>query len=74
MEAPWGWATSLRRICGGCARSATCRRTTSANIAEITRNYVGMIERRESSPTVDVIEKLAKALSRFPFLISFPNR
>ena len=34
--------------------------------AGITRNYVGMIERRESSPSIDVIEKLAKALGVSP--------
>jgi transcriptional regulator with XRE-family HTH domain len=30
--------------------------------AGINRNYVGQIEREEKSPTVDTIEKLAKAL------------
>lgn len=34
--------------------------------AGINRNYTGMIERRERSPTVDVLEKLAKALDIDP--------
>jgi transcriptional regulator with XRE-family HTH domain len=37
-----------------------------ADIAGINRNYIGQIEREEKSPTVDVIEKLAKALSVRP--------
>jgi transcriptional regulator with XRE-family HTH domain len=32
----------------------------------ITRNYVGMIERQESSPTVEVLERIAKALGIEP--------
>jgi len=32
----------------------------------INRNYVGMIERRENSPTIDMIERLAKALDIDP--------
>ena len=39
------------------------------NRAGITRNYVGMIERRESSPSIDVIEKLAKALRVSPMTL-----
>jgi len=35
-------------------------------LAGINRNYTGMIERRERSPTVDVLEKLAKALKIDP--------
>ncbi|MFN0193542.1 MAG: helix-turn-helix domain-containing protein [Aestuariivirga sp.] len=34
-----------------------------ADQAEINRNYVGQIEREEKSPTIDMIEKLAIALS-----------
>jgi transcriptional regulator with XRE-family HTH domain len=37
--------------------------------AGVTRNYVGMIERRESSPSIDVIEKLAKALGVHPMTL-----
>jgi transcriptional regulator with XRE-family HTH domain len=32
----------------------------------ITRNYVGMIERQESSPTVAILERIAKALGIEP--------
>ena len=35
-------------------------------LAGIDRNYTGMIERGERSPTVDVLEKLAKALDIDP--------
>ena len=34
--------------------------------AGINRNYVGQIEREEKSPTVDILEKLAKALEIKP--------
>lgn len=34
-----------------------------ADRCQINRNYVGMIERRENSPTVDMLEKLAKAFN-----------
>jgi transcriptional regulator with XRE-family HTH domain len=37
--------------------------------AGINRNYVGQIERKEKSPTVDMIEKLAKALDIEPIEI-----
>lgn len=33
-----------------------------ADNAGINRNYVGQIERKEKSPTVDILEKLAIAL------------
>lgn len=32
----------------------------------ITRNYVGMIERQENSPTVAILERIAKALGVEP--------
>jgi len=32
----------------------------------ITRNYVGMIERQENSPTVAILERIAKALGIDP--------
>jgi transcriptional regulator with XRE-family HTH domain len=37
-----------------------------ADSASINRNYVGQIEREEKSPTIDVIEKLAKSLEVSP--------
>jgi transcriptional regulator with XRE-family HTH domain len=33
-----------------------------ADRAGLNRNYVGMIEREESAPTVDTLEELARAL------------
>ena len=37
-----------------------------ADLAEVNRNYIGMIERGENSPTVDMIERIAKALGTDP--------
>jgi transcriptional regulator with XRE-family HTH domain len=37
-----------------------------SELAGIDRNYTGMIERRERSPTVDTLEKIAKALEIDP--------
>jgi transcriptional regulator with XRE-family HTH domain len=33
-----------------------------ADLAQLNRNYVGMIERKENAATVDTLEALAKAL------------
>lgn len=37
-----------------------------SELAGINRNYTGMIEREERSPTVDMLEKIAKALAIDP--------
>jgi transcriptional regulator with XRE-family HTH domain len=37
-----------------------------SGLACINRNYTGMIEREERSPTVDTLEKIAKALDIDP--------
>ena len=37
-----------------------------AHLAGLTRNYVGMIERRENSPTVAVLGRLASVLAIDP--------
>ena len=37
-----------------------------AGLAELNRNYVGMIEREENAPTVDTLEALAKVLKVEP--------
>jgi transcriptional regulator with XRE-family HTH domain len=37
-----------------------------SELAGINRNYTGMIERGERSPTVDMLDKLAKALKIDP--------
>ena len=40
-----------------------------AHRAGINRNYVGMIERQENSPTVDMLERLSKALNIDPAVL-----
>lgn len=40
-----------------------------ADQAGINRNYVGQIEREEKSPTVDIVELLAAALTVSPELL-----
>ena len=37
-----------------------------AHRAGINRNYIGMIERQENSPTIEMIERLSKALDVDP--------
>jgi transcriptional regulator with XRE-family HTH domain len=37
-----------------------------ASLVNINRNYVGMIERQENSPTIAMIERIAKALDVEP--------
>jgi transcriptional regulator with XRE-family HTH domain len=38
-----------------------------ADLAELNRNYVGMIERQENAASVDTLEALAKSLQVDPF-------
>jgi transcriptional regulator with XRE-family HTH domain len=40
-----------------------------SQLAGINRNYTGMIERGERSPTVDMLEKLAQALEVDPIAL-----
>ena len=40
-----------------------------SGLAGINRNYTGMIEREQRSPTVDMLEKLAKALQVDPVML-----
>lgn len=40
-----------------------------SELAGINRNYTGMIEREQRSPTVDMLEKLAKALQIDPVVL-----
>jgi transcriptional regulator with XRE-family HTH domain len=50
-------------------RMRTARGLSQEALADrcgLNRNYVGMLEREENSPTVDVLEKLAKALDVDP--------
>lgn len=37
-----------------------------ADLARLNRNYIGMLEREENAPTVDVLESLADALGVEP--------
>lgn len=40
-----------------------------SELAGINRNYTGMIEREERSPTIDTLEKIAKALAIDPVIL-----
>jgi transcriptional regulator with XRE-family HTH domain len=40
-----------------------------SELAGINRNYTGMIEREERSPTIDTLEKIAKALAVEPVIL-----
>ncbi|MBI4273068.1 MAG: helix-turn-helix transcriptional regulator [Rhizobiales bacterium] len=51
-------ATNLRRI----RMERGLSQEELASRVGIDRNYVGMIERQENSPTIAMIERLAKAL------------
>ena len=44
-----------------------------AGQAGLNRNYVGMVERAENSPTVDTLEALAKALKIEPEQLLKPS-
>ncbi len=43
-----------------------------AALADINRNYVGMLEREQFSATIDIIEKLADALDVEPTTLLTP--
>lgn len=43
-----------------------------AHIADIERAYVSMLERRLSSPTIDMLAKLAQAIGTEPHLLLIP--
>lgn len=40
-----------------------------SELTEINRNHIGMIEREERSPTIDILEKIANALEVDPILL-----
>ncbi|MFJ7440055.1 helix-turn-helix domain-containing protein [Methylorubrum thiocyanatum] len=44
-----------------------------AALADINRNYVGMLEREQFSATIDIIEKLAGALDVEPTTLLTPG-
>jgi transcriptional regulator with XRE-family HTH domain len=45
-----------------------------ANIADIERAYVSLLERRLNSPTIDMLAKLAHAIGIEPFELLLPTR
>ena len=57
---------SLRRIVARNLKRLRRERGLSqeelADLANLNRNYVGMVERQENAPTVDTLEALAQAL------------
>jgi transcriptional regulator with XRE-family HTH domain len=55
-------ATNLRRL----RHAKGLSQEALAEMAKIDRNYVGMIEREENSPTIKILEKLASALEVDP--------
>jgi transcriptional regulator with XRE-family HTH domain len=55
-------ATNLRRL----RHAKGLSQEVLAEMAELNRNYVGMIEREKNSPTIKVLESLAAALEVDP--------
>lgn len=51
-------ARNLRRL----RRARALSQEELAGLADLNRNYVGMIEREENAATVDVLERLADVL------------
>lgn len=45
-----------------------------ANIADIERTYVSLLERRLNSPTIDMLAKLANAIGIEPHELLLPTR
>lgn len=62
-------ARNLRRI----RQKAGLSQEELADRAELNRNYVGMIEREENSPTVDALEQLSEALNIDPVMFFREN-
>jgi transcriptional regulator with XRE-family HTH domain len=58
-------ARNLRRL----RKQSGLTQEELADRANLNRNYVGMIEREENSPTVDALEQLAIALNVSPVLL-----
>jgi transcriptional regulator with XRE-family HTH domain len=55
-------ARNIRRI----RRERGLSQEELASLVNINRNYIGMIERQENSPTVSMVERIARALNIEP--------
>ena len=58
-------AKNLRRLRRECGLS----QEELADRAGLNRNYIGMIERQENSPTVDALEQISGALGIAPVVL-----
>lgn len=58
-------AQNLRRL----RRKGGLSQEELADRAGLNRNYIGMIEREENSPTVDALEEISKALNIDPVVL-----
>ncbi|WP_074447838.1 helix-turn-helix domain-containing protein [Bradyrhizobium yuanmingense] len=58
-------AQNLRRL----RRKGGLTQEELADRAGLNRNYIGMIEREENSPTVDALEQISKALGVDPVVL-----
>ncbi|WP_128970641.1 helix-turn-helix domain-containing protein [Bradyrhizobium tropiciagri] len=58
-------AQNLRRL----RRKGGLSQEELADRAGLNRNYIGMIERQESSPTVDALEQISEALGVDPVVL-----
>ncbi|MBR0884455.1 MULTISPECIES: helix-turn-helix domain-containing protein [Bradyrhizobium] len=58
-------AQNLRRL----RRKSSLSQEELADRAGLNRNYIGMIEREENSPTVDALEQISEALGIDPVVL-----
>ena len=58
-------AQNLRRL----RRKSSLSQEEWADRAGLNRNYIGMIEREENSPTVDALEQISEALGSDPVVL-----
>lgn len=58
-------AQNLRRL----RRKSDLSQEELADRAGLNRNYIGMIEREENSPTVDALEQISEALHIDPIVL-----
>lgn len=62
------FAENLKR----CRKAAGLSQEELAHIADIERAYVSLLERRQNSPTIDMVAKLAKAIGVAPYELLLP--